>query len=40
MDGVRVPAAGEVGWWVEGRWLPVWQGTVQHIDHVEAPARD
>ena len=40
VDGVRVPAAGEVGWWVEGRWLPVWQGTVQHIDHVEAPTRD
>ena len=31
VDGIRVPSAGEVGWWVEGRWLPVWQGTVQHI---------
>ena len=29
IDGVRVPSWGEVGWWVEGRWLPVWQGTVQ-----------
>jgi len=29
IDGVRVPSKGEVGWWVEGRWLPVWQGTVQ-----------
>ena len=28
-DGMRVPSSGEVGWWVEGRWLPVWQGTVQ-----------
>jgi hypothetical protein len=32
MDGVRVPVAGEVGWWVEGRWLPVWQATVQHAE--------
>ena len=28
IDGVRVPSRGEVGWWVEGRWHPVWQGTV------------
>ena len=31
MEDMRVPTAGEVGWWVEGRWLPVWQGTVQHV---------
>jgi hypothetical protein len=29
VEGMRVPSTGEVGWWVEGRWLPVWQGTVQ-----------
>jgi len=28
LEGMRVPSAGEVGWWVEGHWLPVWQGTV------------
>ena len=31
LEGMRVPSAGEVGWWVEGRWLPVWQCTVQHL---------
>jgi hypothetical protein len=31
VDGMRVPSTGEVGWWVEGRWLPVWQGTVQRF---------
>jgi hypothetical protein len=33
-DGVRVPSRGEVGWWVEGRWLPVWQGTVDRISFI------
>ena len=28
VDGMRVPEAGEVGWWIEDRWIPVWQGTV------------
>lgn len=32
VDGVRVPSTGAVGWWVEGRWLPVWQGTVHRVD--------
>jgi hypothetical protein len=37
VDGMRVPSSGEVGWWVEGRWLPVWQGTVQRITFVRVP---
>ena len=28
IDGVRLPKGGEVGWWVDGRWVPVWQGTI------------
>jgi hypothetical protein len=28
VNGMRVPQAGEVGWWVDDRWIPVWQGTV------------
>jgi hypothetical protein len=31
VNGMRVPQVGEVGWWVEDRWLPVWQGTVQEF---------
>ena len=31
IKGMRVPSSGEVGWWVEGRWQPVWQGTVQRF---------
>jgi hypothetical protein len=31
VNGMRVPLAGEVGWWVEGRWLPVWEGTAQEF---------
>jgi len=31
VDGMRVPSSGEVGWWVEGRWQPVWQGTVERF---------
>ena len=31
VDGMRVPSSGEVGWWVEGRWQPVWQGSVQRF---------
>jgi len=30
-QGLRVPSMGEVGWWVEGRWQSVWQGTVEHL---------
>lgn len=30
-DGMRVPSRGEVGWWVEGRWFPVWRGTVERF---------
>jgi len=40
VDGMRVPSAGEVGWWVEGRWQAVWQGTVQHIAFERAPNPD
>jgi len=25
---MRVPQGGEVGWWVDGRWIPVWRATV------------
>jgi hypothetical protein len=32
VGGMRVPQAGEVGWWVEDRWIPVWQGTVTRFD--------
>ena len=28
VDGMRVPQAGEVGWWVDDRWIPVWRATV------------
>jgi hypothetical protein len=28
---MRVPSTGEVGWYVEGRWQPVWQGTVERF---------
>ena len=31
VDGIRVPSTGEVGWWVEGRWFPVWRGTVERF---------
>jgi hypothetical protein len=27
-SGVRVPSFGEVGWYVNGVWRPVWEGTV------------
>ena len=27
-DGMRVPAEGEVGWYVAGTWRRVWKGTV------------
>ncbi|HEV8393686.1 MAG TPA: DUF6544 family protein [Vicinamibacterales bacterium] len=39
VDGMRVPSSGEVGWWVEGRWQPVWQGTVQRFgfEHGRGP---
>jgi len=28
MDGVIVPAEGEVGWYLEGQWRPVWKGSL------------
>ncbi len=28
VDGIRVPTSGEVGWWVDSRWLPVWKATL------------
>ena len=31
VDGMRVPEAAEVGWWMEDRWIPVWQGTVHEF---------
>jgi hypothetical protein len=31
VNGMRVPSRGEVGWWVEGQWHPVWQGTVERV---------
>lgn len=27
-NGVLVPSVGEVGWYVDGGWRPVWRGTV------------
>jgi hypothetical protein len=27
-DGVVVPSDGEVGWYIGGRWEPVWRGTI------------
>lgn len=27
-DGVLVPSEGEVGWYADGEWRPVWRGTV------------
>lgn len=26
--GMRVPSTGEVGWWVDRRWFPVWKATL------------
>jgi hypothetical protein len=31
VQGVRIPRTGEVGWWVDGRWTAVWQGSVAEI---------
>ena len=31
VNGMRVPSTGEVGWWVEGQWHSVWQGTVEQV---------
>jgi hypothetical protein len=31
VNGIRVPKNGEVGWWIENRWIRVWQGTVQEF---------
>jgi hypothetical protein len=31
VNGMRVPKNGEVGWWIENRWIRVWQGTVQEF---------
>ena len=31
VDGVRVPRAGAVGWWIDGRWIPVWEGRIDAI---------
>lgn len=31
VNGMRVPQTGEVGWWIEGRWIPVWEGTAQEF---------
>ena len=28
VDGMRVPQGGEVGWWIDDRWVPVWRATV------------
>ena len=30
-NGMRVPKSGEVGWWVEGKWIPVWEGTITNV---------
>lgn len=27
-NGVLVPREGEVGWYIDGQWRPVWRGTV------------
>ena len=32
VDGMRVPQGGEVGWWVEDRWIPVWRATVTDFE--------
>jgi hypothetical protein len=34
VDGIRLPTSGEVGWWIDGRWIPVWQGTVDEASVV------
>lgn len=31
VNGMRVPSRGEVGWWVEGQWHSVWQGTIERV---------
>jgi hypothetical protein len=31
-DGIRVPLAGDVGWYVDGEWQAVWNGIVTEFD--------
>jgi hypothetical protein len=31
VNGMRVPKNGEVGWWIEDRWIRVWQGIVEEF---------
>jgi hypothetical protein len=31
-DGVRLPSEGDVGWYIEGVWRPVWRGTVTDFE--------
>jgi hypothetical protein len=31
MNGIRVPKNVEVGWWIENRWVRLWQGTVEEF---------
>lgn len=32
-DGIRVPGDGDVGWYLSGRWQPVWRGRMTEIDY-------
>jgi hypothetical protein len=31
-NGIRVPTEGDVGWYVDGEWQPVWKGAVVDFD--------
>lgn len=36
VEGVRVPARGEVGWYVGGEWQPVWRGRIDALGFEDA----
>jgi hypothetical protein len=34
--GIRVPMRAEVGWYMEGKWCPVWQGSIVRFEQLPA----
>ena len=36
IDGLQIPMVGEVGWYFEGEWQPVWSGRIQDVQHETA----
>lgn len=40
-QGVRVPMEGEVGWYIDGEWQPVWSGKIESVQfQFTRPTRD